>query len=88
MEDFRKVIEDSYSDNAVFMNAVRITRYSANGSKVLKNFSFTEIAGIEHKTRKITAADLSSEIELNFGIPLVVVNEAIGSIKELKDIYD
>ena len=88
IEDFRKVIEESYSDNAVFMNAVRITRYSANGSKVLKNFSFTEIAGIEHKTRKITAADLSSEIELNFGIPLVVVNEVIGSIKELKDIYD
>jgi arylamine N-acetyltransferase len=88
IEEFNKVIKDSYSDNAVFMNAVRITRYSANGSKVLKNFSFTEIAGNEYKTRKISPAYLSSEIEMNFGIPLIVVNEAIGSIKELKDIYD
>ena len=88
IEDFRKVIEESYSNDAVFMNAVRITRYSTKGSKVLKNFSFTEIAGNEYKTRKITPAYLSSEIEMNFGIPLIVVNEAIGSIKELKDIYD
>jgi arylamine N-acetyltransferase len=88
IEDFDKVIKDSYSDDAVFMNAVRITSYSANGSKVLKNFSFTEIAENEYKTRKITPAYLSSEIEMNFGIPLFVVNEAIGSIKELKDIYD
>jgi N-hydroxyarylamine O-acetyltransferase len=88
IEDFRKVIEESYSNDAVFMNAVRITRYSAKWSKVLKNFSFTEIAENEYKTRKIIPAYLSSEIEMNFGMPLIVVNEAIGSIKELKDIYD
>jgi len=87
-EEFRKVIEDSYSDNAVFMNAVRITSYSENGSKVLKNFSFTETVGNEYKTRKINPRELASVIQENFGMPLIVVNEAIGSIKEIKDIYD
>jgi arylamine N-acetyltransferase len=85
--EFRKVIEDSYSDNAVFMNAVRITSYSENGSKVLKNFSFTETEGNEYKTRKINPRELASLIQANFGMPLIVVNEAIGSIKEIKDIY-
>ena len=85
--EFRKVIEDSYSDNAVFMNAVRITSYSENGSKVLKNFSFTETEGNEYKTRKINPRELASVIQENFGMPLIVVNEAIGSIKEIKDIY-
>jgi arylamine N-acetyltransferase len=88
IEDFQKVIENSYSDDAVFMNAVRLTKYSENGSKVLKNFSFTETAGNEYKTRKISFHELPTTIQENFGIPLIVVKEAIGSIKEIKDIYD
>lgn len=87
IENFRRVIEDSYSEDAVFMNAVRITKFSENGSKVLKNFSFTEITGNEYKIRKITPENLSTEIEINFGMPQIFVSEAIGSIKELKDIY-
>ena len=88
IEDFRKVIENSYLDDAVFINAVRLTRYSEFGSKVLKNFSFTETAGNEYKTRKISFHELPTTIQENFGIPLIVVKEAIGSIKKIKDIYD
>jgi len=88
IEDFRKVIENSYSDDAVFMNAVRITKYSENGSRVLKNFSFTETMGNEYQTRKITLSELPTVIQENFGMPQTVVNEAISSMKELKDLYD
>lgn len=88
IEDFLKVIENSYSDDAVFMNAVRITKYSENGSRVLKNFSLTETVGNEYQTRKITLGELPTVIQENFGMPLIVINEAISSIKEIKDIYD
>jgi arylamine N-acetyltransferase len=88
IEDFQKVIENSYLDDAVFMNAVRITKYSENVSRVLKNFSFTETMGNEYQTRKITLSELPTVIQENFGMPQTVVNEAISSMKELKDPYD
>jgi len=88
IEDFQKVIEDSYADDAIFMNAVRITRFSETGSKVLKNLSLTETVRNEYKTRRITLGELPTVIQENFGVPQLVVSEAIISIKELKDIYD
>lgn len=88
IEDFRSVIENSYADDAVFMNAVRITRFLENGSRVLKNFLFTETAGNEHKTRKISFHELSTTIQESFGMPSIVVKEAIGHFNELRDIYD
>ena len=82
IEDFRQVIENSYADDAVFMNAVRITRYSENGSKVLKNYSFTEIVGNESNSRKISRFELPAVIQENFGMPLIVINEAIEIAKK------
>jgi len=88
LEEFQKVIEDSYSDDAVFMNAIRIKKYNKNGSLVLKNLSLTETWG--NKSLKInhSRAEIPIVIEENFKIPSNVVMEAIGSIKELKDVYD
>lgn len=88
IDDFKKVIENSYADDAVFMNAIRITRFSENRSRVLKNLSLTETIGNHYTTRKFTLSELPSAIEENFGMPISVVDEAISSIKELKDIYD
>lgn len=87
IEDFKKVIEDSYSDNAVFMNAIRITRFSENGSTVLKNLSMSEIRGNKLSAKKITLDEIPIVIQENFGMPPGVVTEAISSIKALKDIY-
>jgi arylamine N-acetyltransferase len=88
IEEFRKVIEDSYSDAAVFMNAVRITRFSETGSMVLKNLDLSEILGDKCMSRKIYFDELPAVIQENFGIPSSVVREAIGHFKELRDIYD
>lgn len=87
IDEFRKVIEESYSDDAVFMNAVRITRYSEKGAKVLKNFSFIKITGNEYKTRKITLSELPTVIQENFRMPVGIVKKAIDHFKTLKDIY-
>jgi arylamine N-acetyltransferase len=87
IEDFRRVIEDSYSVDAVFMNAVRITKFSENDSLVLKNLYLTEIINNESSTIKIALNDIPSVIERKFGIPMDIVKKAVCHFKELKDIY-
>lgn len=88
IEEFQKVIEDSYSNDAVFMNAIRITKYTGSGSLVLKNLCLTKIIKNRISTEKFSLNEIPGVIEENFGIPLGVVEKAIINIKELKDIYD
>jgi len=88
IEEFGEVIKDSYSDDAIFMNAIRITKFTEHGSLVLKNLYFTEIINDNSSTTKVNLEDIPLLIQENFGMPLNVVNKAIGHFKKLKDIYD
>ena len=88
IEEFQKVIEDSYAGDAVFMNAVRITKFSKNGSLVIKNLYLTEMIGNKSFTIKIKRDDIPEAVQKKFGIPSDVVENAISNIKELKDIYN
>ena len=88
IDEFRKVIEDSYADDATFMNALRITSYSENGSIALKNLTLSETTGKNTHTIKITRNEIPAVVQEKFGIPEYLVREALESIKELKDIYD
>lgn len=88
IEDFGGVIEYSYSNDAIFMNAIRITKFTEHDSLVLKNLYFTKIINDNSSTTKVNLEDIPLLIQKNFGMPMSVVNEAIGHFKELKDIYD
>ncbi len=88
IEKFKKVIEDSYADDATFMNAIHITRFNENGSIVLKNLYLRETVNHITSTTKIERKDLANISEQKFGIPTEVVAEATSHLKELKDIYD
>ena len=88
IKEFKKVIEDSYSDEATFMNAVRITKFLENGSLVLKNFDLTTIKGNKYSTTKVALNDLPHIIQRNFSIPSIVAKDAIDQINEIRDIYD
>lgn len=88
IEDFGKVITDSYADGAVFMNAVRITRFTENGALVLKNFMFSETNSQRTFTEKLTRDELPEFVKKKFGMPAYLVKKALEGIKELKDIYD
>jgi N-hydroxyarylamine O-acetyltransferase len=88
IDEFRKVIKESYSDNATFMNAIRITKFTEQGSLVLKNLYFTENSNDGSSTTKVNLEDIPWLIKENFKMPLSVVNNAIGHFKELRDIYD
>ncbi len=87
-QDFKNVIEDSYSDDAVFMNAIRITKYTEVGSLVLKNLCLVKTIKGSISTEKFLFKEIPTVVEENFGIPSSIVQEAISSIKELKDIHD
>jgi arylamine N-acetyltransferase len=88
IEEFRSVIEDSYADDATFMNALRITSFSENGSIALKNTTLTETIGDSTHTTKIKRDEVLAIALEKFGMPENFVKEALESIKELKDIYD
>jgi len=88
IEEFGSVIEDSYSDDATFMNAVRITKFTENGSLVLKNFDLAIFNGNECSSAKISITDLPHIIERNFAIPSIVAQDAIHQINKIRDIYD
>ena len=88
IEDFRKVIEDSYADEATFMNALHITSFSENGSIALKNLALTETIGLATHTIKIKRNELPAVAFEKFGMPEHLVKKAFESIKELQGIYD
>ena len=87
IEEFDKVIKDSYSDDAIFMNAIRITKFSEVGSVVIKNLSLTENINNESSTIQILLKEIPSVIERKLGIPKDIVKKAVCHFKELKDIY-
>jgi N-hydroxyarylamine O-acetyltransferase len=86
--EFTKVIKDSYADDAMFMNALRITRFSDEGSLVLKNLLLTETTGLTSYTTEISFKNIPGIIQEKFEMPADIVQEAINNIKELKSIYN
>jgi arylamine N-acetyltransferase len=88
IEEFQKVIEDSYNDDSTFMNSIRITKFIENGSLVLKNLYFSETIDDKTYTKRIEREDLPKIIEQKFGIPANAASVAVSQLKELKDIYD
>jgi arylamine N-acetyltransferase len=87
IDDFRNVIEESYSDDAVFINAIRLTRFFETGSVVLKNQYLSETIKDQTSTTKINLNDLTFVIQEKFGIPVEIVTKSIGHFKTLEDIY-
>jgi arylamine N-acetyltransferase len=88
IEEFRSVIEDSYADDATFMNALRITSFCENASIALKNLMLTETTATSTRTIKIKRDEIPTVALEKFGMPKFRVKEALESINELKDIYD
>ena len=88
IEEFRKVIEDSYADDATFMNAVRAVRFTETGSVSLRNFTLTEITGASICTTKFCREEIPAVISEKFGMPEDLISEALATVKELRNIYD
>jgi arylamine N-acetyltransferase len=88
IHEFREVIADSYADNAAFMNALRIVRFNKSGFCSLRNLTLTELNGPDYSSIEISRNKLPEVINEKFGLPEMLVDEAISMLKELRSIYD
>ena len=87
IEEFEQVIKDSYSDKAMFMNAILITRFFENGSVVLRNLTLTETVNGGSTSAKINFEDVPKVINNKFGMPTELVTSAIKKLGELKNTW-
>ncbi|MGE5797715.1 MAG: arylamine N-acetyltransferase [Ignavibacteria bacterium] len=88
IDEFRKVIADSYGDNAAFMNALRIIRFYENGFRSLRNLTLIELDGPDYSSIEISRNKLPEVVNEKFGMPEILVVEAISMLKVLRSIYD
>ncbi len=88
IEEFRGVIKDSYSDDAMFMNIFRITRFTGSGSLVIRNLQLTETIGLLTTTIEVPRNDIPGIVETKFLMPADVAEEAFGTIKDLKNTFE
>jgi len=87
IEEFHGVIKDSYADNAMFMNIFRITRFTKKGSLAMRNLQLTEVTSSLTTKIELTRSECPAIVENNFLIPAEVVEEALSTIKELKNTF-
>jgi len=88
IEEFRNVIEDSFRDDATFMNAIMIAKFYANGSLVLRNLALIKTDRNKVTTQRIKRDEIAAAVEKYFGMPRQIVDEAVNELLELKDTWD
>jgi len=88
IDEFRNVIEDSYRDDATFMNAVMIAKFYENGSIVLRNLTLIRTDRNKVKTQSIQRDEIAAVVEKYFGMPQQIVDEAVNELLKLKDTWD
>ena len=88
IDEFRNVIEDSYRDDAAFMNAVTIAKFYENGSIVLRNLALVRTDRNKVITQNIRRDEIAAVVEKYFGMPRQVVDDAVNELLELKDTQD
>ena len=88
IDKFRNVIEDSYREDATFMNAVMIAKFYENGSIVLRNLTLIRTDRNKVTTQSIRRDEISAVVEKYFGMPRQIAEEGVNELLELKDTWD
>jgi arylamine N-acetyltransferase len=84
IEEFHSVIEQSYRPEATFMNALLLTRFYPNRSRVIHNLTANEIVGAESNTHQFANRDeLAAYAEQHYGIPQPVLLDALEELGNL-----
>jgi arylamine N-acetyltransferase len=89
IEFFERVIAQSFTDEATFMNAVLLVRFGNDSSTVIHNLERIEARGAEWQTYPIAdRASLPGVVEEHFGVPGDIVSEAIADVGEFGDAWN
>ena len=88
IEEFRDVIGASFNDDATFMNALLVIRFTPEGSEVLHNMRYVETRHDVVSTRILR--DRGEVVEIaaqRFRMPRSIVEELIADLPMRKDPY-
>jgi N-hydroxyarylamine O-acetyltransferase len=87
--DFQQAIADSYREEATFMNALLLARFSPGWSLVIHNLTMIESEGTTTHIQALTSRDeLSQVIAEHFGIPREITIEVISGMGILESAWD
>ncbi len=84
IKEFQKVIEDSFSKSATFLNRITIIKYYHSSSTSVRNYSLIKIK--DREVKKIDLADrneIINTITVNFKIKKDIVEESVNFIPVL-----
>ncbi len=89
IEDFGRVIADSFRPDATFLNSLLITRAWEDRSAMIHNLALIESHGADYCIRTLAGrGELVAKVEEFFGIPRAIVAEAVGELRELQDPWE
>ncbi len=85
IEEFFPVIDQSYRPEATFMNALLLTRFYPNRSRVIHNLTAIEMEGVESTTHRFADRDeLAAYVEQHYGIAQPVLLDVLDELGDLR----
>ncbi len=86
--EFARPIAESFGNDATFMRALLVARFSPGRSLVVHNLALIASRRTRWTTQHFSAPhDLARAVEERFGIPAPVTREAVDLLGELKDVW-
>jgi N-hydroxyarylamine O-acetyltransferase len=88
IEDFSRVIGDSFQPDATFLNSILLARFYPGRSIVIHNLTLIESRGAKSVLHRLQdSGAVIAAIHEHFGVPRDIVAEAIADLKELQDAW-
>jgi len=88
IEDFRRVIGDSFGPDATFLNSILLARFYPGRSIVIHNHMLIESRGEKSALHPLQdSSAVVAAIHEHFEMPRDVITEAIAGLKELQDAW-
>ena len=88
IDQFKEVIERSYSDTAPFLNTILLARFWPTGMLALHNFQVVESSGSESRFRWLNnREEIVSSIHNLFGMPTDIVADVVQGLGEMKNLW-
>ena len=89
INEFNKVIIESFNPDATFMNSLLLTKYSTESSYIIHNNNFTEIQNnSEYVKSLIKKEDLIETINNFFGMPAEILETVINGLSMNHGVWD
>lgn len=88
-EEFKSIIEKSYSDDALFQNALLMVKFYSNSRIIIHNFSLIKQKPVESETAELKSKQKLTETILKyFLMPENIVSDVVNGLNEFRNAWD